>query len=84
MQARLAAGEGCRICGNTGYVGRIAIFEVMPITEPIKILMLERGTDTKVREQARKEGMIAMKQDGLIKVLKGQTTLEEVIRVTKE
>lgn len=81
---KIFAGEGCKVCGDTGYRGRIAIFEVMPVTDAIKNLILEHQSVAKMRDQARAEGMISMKQDGVIKVLKGTTTIEEVIRVTKE
>src|SRR3989344_4590503 len=78
------AGTGCKLCGNTGFTGRIAILEVLPITETIKNLILEHAGDNKIFEEAKKEGMITMQQDGFIKVLKGLTTIEEVIRATKE
>ncbi len=84
QEIKIFAGGGCKVCGDSGYRGRIAIFEVMSLSDPIKNLILERQADTKIRDQARGEGMITMKQDGLIKVLKGVTTIEEVIRVTKE
>ena len=78
------AGKGCRFCGDTGYSGRIAIFEVLPLSDGIKELILVHKSDAELRRLAREEGMITMKQDGLIKVIKGLTTLEEVMRVTKE
>ncbi len=81
---KIFAGKGCRICGNTGYSGRIALYEVLPLSEKIKELILNRESYAKLQEQARIEGMIGMKQDGLIKVLNGFTTVEEVLRVTKE
>jgi len=81
---KLYAGKGCRLCGNSGYIGRIAIYEVLPLSDKIKTLILDNLSYSKLQEQAKAEGMIAMKQDGLIKVLKGVTTVEEVIRVTKE
>ncbi len=84
QNAKIYAGKGCKLCGDTGFRGRIAIFEVMPQSDEIKNLVLEQKSVAHLREQARKEGMINMKQDGLIKVLKGVTTIEEVIRVTKE
>ena len=56
----------------------------MPLSDNIKNIILERGSIIKLKAQALKEGMINMKQDGLLKVLKGTTTIEEVIRVTKE
>jgi len=81
---RLYAGAGCKSCGDSGYKGRMAIFEVLPLSDKIKELILGRQSAAKLAETARAEGMITMKQDGLIKVLKGLITLEEVIRVTKE
>ena len=81
---KLYVGQGCKLCGDTGYTGRVAIFEVLPLSEKIRDLVLEHGSGSKLRDQATAEGMISMKQDGLIKVVKGQTTLEEIIRVTKE
>lgn len=81
---KLYAGAGCKVCSDSGYRGRLAIFEVMPLTDTIKDLILEHQGVAKMRDLARAEGMISMKQDGYIKVLKGVTTIEEVIRVTKE
>lgn len=81
---KIYMGQGCRLCGSTGYVGRVGIFEVMPLSDKIKQLILDRVSTQDLFKQARTEGMILMKQDGLIKVLKGVTTIEEVIRVTKE
>lgn len=81
---KMFAGTGCKICAGSGYMGRIAIFEILPLSEGIKNLILDHQSAMKVRDLARSEGMISMKQDGWIKVMKGQTTIEEVIRVTKE
>ncbi|OGE75455.1 MAG: hypothetical protein A3C85_03090 [Candidatus Doudnabacteria bacterium RIFCSPHIGHO2_02_FULL_48_21] len=81
---KMYAGKGCRLCGNSGYAGRIAIFEVLPVSEKIKNSILNSDSYSKLQELAQSEGMIAMKQDGLIKVIKGVTTIEEVARVTKE
>lgn len=81
---KIFQGKGCRICGNSGYSGRIAIYEVLPLSDKIKALILNHESYAKLQEQAHAEGMIGMKQDGLIKVLKGMTSLEEVLRVTKE
>src|SRR3989338_6462232 len=81
---KIFAGAGCRVCGDSGYKGRIAIVEVMPISDQQKELILEHAGIAKIKECAINEGVISMKQDGLLKVLKGMTTIEEVIRVTKE
>lgn len=78
------AGQGCKVCGQSGYQGRIAITEVAPLSDKIKDLILNRESVQKLRDLAREEGMISMKQDGFLKVLRGVTTIEEVIRVTKE
>ena len=81
---KIFIGKGCRICTTSGYLGRVGIFEVMPLSDKIKKLILNRASIADLAAEARAEGMIAMKQDGLIKVLKGVTTIEEVMRVTKE
>lgn len=77
-------GKGDLDCGNTGYLERIAIFEVLPVTEKIGRLILERSTNTEIELVAKAEGMISMKQDGYLKVIEGITTVEEVLRVAEE
>ena len=77
-------GEGDPECNNTGYYGRVGIFEVLPVTERISRLILEGGVAADIEKQAREEGMITLKQDGLTKVLEGMTTIEEVLRVAEE
>ena len=77
-------GKGCEECGNSGYYGRVAIFEVLPVTEKISRLILERSAASSVEKQAREEGMITMKQDGYLKVIEGITTVDEVLRVAQE
>jgi type IV pilus assembly protein PilB len=74
---------GCEKCNNTGYLGRIAIYEVMPITEKIGKLVVERASAAMIQKQAVEEGMLTMKQDGYVKVLEGVTTMEEVLRVAQ-
>lgn len=81
---KLYKGGGDAECGNTGYYGRIGIFEVLPISEKIGRLILERSPASDIEKQAREEGMISLKQDGFMKVLEGATTLEEVLRVAQE
>lgn len=76
-------GEGCDACGKTGYKGRIGIFEILTVTEPIRQLAIKRATTSDIFNEAVKEGLITMRQDGLLKVFDGLTTLEEVLRVTK-
>ena len=81
---KLYKGKGDTQDGNTGYLGRMGIFEVMPITEKIGRLILERQPASEIEKQAREEGMISMKQDGYLKTLEGITTIEEALRVAQE
>jgi type IV pilus assembly protein PilB len=80
---KLYRGKGCPACNNTGYMERIGIFEVLPVTEKIGRLILEREPASAIEKQAVDEGMITMKQDGYLKVLEGVTNLEEVLRVAE-
>jgi type IV pilus assembly protein PilB len=75
-------GAGCASCNNTGMRGRVAIYEVMPISETLRDMILEEASTAELREQAQKEGMKTLRQAGLAKVVEGVTTLEEVLRVT--
>lgn len=81
---QLYKGKGDSDCGNSGYRGRVGVFEVLPISEKVGRLILERKPAVDIEKQAREEGMIAMKQDGYLKVLEGITTIEEVLRVAQE
>jgi len=74
---------GCDKCNNTGYLGRIAIYEVMPISEKISKLIVEKASASDIQKQAISEGMLTMKQDGYVKVLEGITTVDEVLRVAQ-
>jgi type II secretory ATPase GspE/PulE/Tfp pilus assembly ATPase PilB-like protein len=77
-------GEGCAECANSGYLGRIGIFEVLPTTEKIGRLILEHAPASDIERQAIEEGMVTMKQDGYLKVLEGLTSLDEILRVAQE
>lgn len=77
-------GKGCEFCGNTGYKGRLGIFEVLNITPLIQDMIIEKAPTSEIVKQAQLDGMIAIRQDGIIKVLRGETTYEEVVRVTSE
>lgn len=81
---KLFKGKGCDKCGDSGYKGRIAIFEVMPVSEKVGRLILERSPAGKIEEAAVEEGMIRLIQDGYLKALEGITTIEEVLRVSRE
>jgi type IV pilus assembly protein PilB len=83
-EVKLYRGVGDPECGGSGYYGRIGIFEVMPVSEKISRLILERKSASDIEKVARDEGMVTMKQDGYLKVLEGITTLEEVLRVAQD
>ena len=75
---------GCEKCNRTGYRGRIGIHEVLELTEDVAALMLKRASAQEIQDQAVKNGMILMWQDGFVKALQGKTTIDEVLRVSKE
>lgn len=75
-------GAGCDICGGTGYKGRLALYEVMEMTEGIKELILRGANASEIKKQALAEGMVSLRMSGLEKVKQGLTTIEEVVRVT--
>jgi len=77
-------GKGCKECGDSGYLGRIGIFETLPISTKITEVILSRPDSETLGKEALDEGMITMKQDGYLKVLQGFTTIEEVMRVAQE
>lgn len=77
-------GKGCDNCSNTGYKGRIGIFEIFSLTDDLKQMVAKRASGTELGDQAIKNGMTTMKQDGILKAIEGLTTLEEVWRVTKD
>ena len=78
----LYRGRGCKACLETGYKGRVGITEILVLTPMIKDLILKREGEFCIKKAARLEGMKTMREDGLAKVLKGLTSLEEVLRVT--
>src|SRR5579875_3794177 len=75
-------GRGCGTCNNTGYKGRVALYEVMEVTDELKELILVGASALELRKKALEMGMITLRRSGLIKVAAGMTTLEEVIRET--
>ncbi|MDB5165684.1 MAG: Type secretion system protein [Candidatus Saccharibacteria bacterium] len=76
--------EGCEECSHTGFRGRIGIYEALSNTIPIQKLIAANGTSNDIQVQAIAEGMVTMQTDGLIKALRGNTTIDEVLRATKE
>jgi type IV pilus assembly protein PilB len=84
LSLMLYRAKGCSKCGNTGYNGRVGIYEVLEMTEEIgQMIVAHASTDTIDRE-ARKNGMTTMSQDGFVKAIMGTTTIEEILRVTRE
>ncbi len=76
--------KGCPKCNNTGYISRTGIFEALKMSETISKMVMTNSTISEINEQAQKEGMVSMQQDGFIKALEGITTIEEVLRVKNE
>lgn len=79
-----AAPEGCDNCGHSGYKGRLGIYEALPNSEQIQKLITSNGTSDNIQDEAITEGMVTMQMDGLVKALRGQTSVEEILRVTRE
>jgi type IV pilus assembly protein PilB len=75
-------GKGCQTCSMTGMKGRVAIYEVMPVTQEIRDLILRNAPTAEIREVAASQGMKTLRQNALQKVIEGVTTVEEVLRVT--
>ena len=73
---------GCSECGDKGYKGRVGIYQVMPITEEIRKIILREGTDIEIAEESRKNGVYGLREAGLKKVKEGITSLEEVLATT--
>jgi type IV pilus assembly protein PilB len=73
---------GCERCSNSGYKGRVGIYQIMPISEEIERIILAHGTALEIEAQARAEGVKTLRQSGLVKVRQGLTSLEEVLGCT--
>ncbi|MDD5769705.1 MAG: GspE/PulE family protein [Candidatus Gracilibacteria bacterium] len=78
---KLYKGVGCEYCNNSGYKGRIGIYEIISLNEELRNLIREGETTEKIIAESRKMDMITMKEDGILKAIKGYTTIEEIIRV---
>ena len=81
--AHVVRGRGCEQCGQTGYHGRQAIFEVLPIDAALRAVLTARPTEAAIRTAARAAGVPSLRADGILRALRGETTLEEVLRVTQ-
>lgn len=75
-------GKGCKFCLGTGYRGRVGIIEVLTMDSDIKRLIMDKATEAQIKAQAKKTGMITLREDGISKASQGLTTLEEIVRVT--
>lgn len=76
--------RGCRVCGSSGFSGRIAIYEIFSMTDELEKIALEDPSEKKILLEAKRQGMTTLRQDGILKVLDGITTVEEVMRATEE
>jgi len=75
---------GCKDCHNEGFSGRVGLFEVLEMTPQLAEIILREPSERLIREEAKRQGMVTMKQDGVLKALEGDTTIEEVLRVAEE
>jgi type II secretory ATPase GspE/PulE/Tfp pilus assembly ATPase PilB-like protein len=74
--------KGCKECGFQGFIDRTGIFEVLEIDDELRSIILKKPTEKEIFEIARKKGMITLREDGILKVLAGETTIEEVLKET--
>ncbi len=81
-QIKIFKGRGCEICNKTGYKGRIALYEVMEITDEIREMILSGASSMELKQKAVEDGMITLRRSGLIKIKNGVTSIEEVVRET--
>ncbi len=84
QSVQLYEGKGCEKCRFTGYIGRTGIYEIIVLTEPLRELILTHASSQQIKQKALAQGMRTLRQNGIQKVLKGLTTLTEVIRVTEQ
>jgi type IV pilus assembly protein PilB len=77
-------GKGCDTCGGLGYKGRAGLYEVMAMSPELRRMILRGASVAELRDQAVAEGMLTLRMDGIVKIKKGVTTLEEVVKETAE
>jgi len=80
---RVYKGQTCKVCNHTGYMGRTGIFEVLEMSPTIKEMIMKKSNSEEINKRAVEEGMTTMFEDGLKKVARGITTIEEVMRAVK-
>lgn len=76
--------KGCRECNHEGFSGRIGLFEILSMTSQLSDIILKSPVETEILKEAKRQGMLTMQQDGILKVISGVTTIEEVLRVAEE
>jgi type IV pilus assembly protein PilB len=81
-RVKLFKGRGCTVCNNTGYKGRVGLYEVMEITDELREMILCGASSLELKNKALEQGMISLRQSGLRKIRDGLTTVEEVVRET--
>jgi len=81
-KVKMYKGRGCPTCNNTGYKGRVGLYEVMEITDAMREMILTGASSIELKNKAIEEGMITLRGSGLRKIRAGQTTVEEVVRET--
>ena len=81
---RLFKGKGCKRCGQEGYSGRISICEVLAVDSKLEKIISDKPSEDLIKKEAEKQGMVTMRQDGIIKALEGLTTMEEVLKASEE
>ncbi len=82
--AKIMKGKGCGTCNNTGYKGRVALYEVMPFTDPLKELVLQGASAAEIKTEMIRGGVQSLRMAGIAKILDGMTTPEEILRTTVE
>ena len=75
-------GTGCKVCNDTGYKGRVALYEVMPFKDRLREIVLQGGSTAEVKDEMIRDGVATLRMAGLKKVLQGVTTIDEIVRVT--
>ncbi len=76
--------KGCKKCGSSGFSGRVGIFEVLAMTNELAEIILADPSEIKIQQEAKRQGMLTLRQDGIVKVIDGITTIEEVLHATEE
>ena len=80
--AKLMQGRGCSTCSNSGYKGRVGLYEVLEVNDEMRELILSGASSLELRAKALEAGMITLRRSGLVKVMEGVTSIDEVVRET--